>query len=141
MRFIEAYLPCASPTVTCWFWVATCPVAYWYLIGYHMAMNAAVIVRAARTRAGLSLRALADRAATSHSTLAFYESGRKVPTVETLDRIVRSAGYDLDVAMTPRVGNGDATARGRELIEALELAAMFPARHAPALEYPRFRRQ
>ncbi len=32
----------------------------------------------------------------------------------------------------------DRADRGRELIEALELAAQFPARHAEHLEYPKF---
>ena len=45
-----------------------------------------------------------DRAGTSHSTLAAYEAGRKVPTVETLDRVVRAAGYELAVELTPNVG-------------------------------------
>ncbi len=101
-------------------------------------MNAAVTLRTARRRAGLSLRSLAARAETSHSTLAAYEQGRKVPTVETLDRIVRAAGYELEVGLTPGVGGPDRTARGRELVEVLELAAQFPARHAPGLTFPRF---
>ena len=99
-------------------------------------MQAAVILRTARNRAGLSLRALATRAHTSHATLATYESGRKVPTVETLDRIVRAAGYEVDVELWPRVNGADAAARGKELADALELAAQFPANHAPTLEYP-----
>ncbi len=96
------------------------------------------MLRRARKRAGLTLRALATRAGTSHSTLAAYEAGRKVPTVETLDRILRAAGYDLGFDLTPSVGGSDRAARGRELVEVLELAAQFPGRHAPALEFPRF---
>ena len=101
-------------------------------------MEASSLVRRARTRAGLSLRELARRAGTSHSTLSAYETGRKVPTVETLDRIVRAAGYVAGVDLEPDVGGPDRAARGRELVEVLELAAMFPARHAPTLEFPRF---
>ena len=96
------------------------------------------MLRRARRRSGLSLRGLAARADTSHSTLSAYEAGRKVPTVETFDRIVRAAGYDLEIGLTPRVGGGDQTARGRELVEVLELAAQFPARHTATLEFPRF---
>jgi transcriptional regulator with XRE-family HTH domain len=103
-------------------------------------MDAATTLHRARTRAGLSLRALAARADTSHSTLAAYEAGRKVPTVETLDRIVRAAGYELEVELTPNVGGTDPDERGRELAEALELAAQFPARHAKVLTFPRFAR-
>jgi transcriptional regulator with XRE-family HTH domain len=101
-------------------------------------MDAASLFRRARRRSGMSLRALAARAGTSHATLAAYESGRKVPTVGTLDRVLRAAGFVPEIVLTPAVDAGDAAARGRELIEALELAAMFPARHDPTLTFPRF---
>jgi transcriptional regulator with XRE-family HTH domain len=101
-------------------------------------VNAGLTLRSARRRAGLSLRALAVRAETSHSTLAAYEAGRKVPTVDTFDRILRAAGFDVDLGLTPSVGGPDRAARGAELAEVLELAELFPARHAPVLEFPRF---
>jgi len=103
-------------------------------------MDAAVTLRRVRLRSGLSLRALAARADTSHSTLSAYEAGRKIPTVETLDRIVRAAGYELGVELTPAVGGADRAARGRELVEVLDLAAQFPARHAATLDFPVFPR-
>jgi transcriptional regulator with XRE-family HTH domain len=103
-------------------------------------MNSATLIRDARERAGFSLRELAARASTSHSTLAAYEQGRKTPTVNTLDRIVRAAGFAIDVTLSPRIGSeeGDRAARGRELVEVLELAAMFPAEHESALTFPKF---
>lgn len=101
-------------------------------------MDAATILRRARSAARLTLRELASRAETSHSTLAAYEAGRKIPSVETLDRIVRSAGFELDAGLSPSVGGADRAARGRELVEVLELAALFPARHAATLEFPKF---
>jgi transcriptional regulator with XRE-family HTH domain len=103
-------------------------------------LDAGRLIRTARRRAGLSLRELAARAGTSHSTLAAYEQGRTIPTVDTFDRVIRAAGFALDVALTPRVGDiaGDRGARGRELIDALELAAMFPARHADRIGFPPF---
>ncbi len=101
-------------------------------------MNAAADLRAVRLRAGLTLRELARRAGTSHATLAAYESGRKVPSVATFDRIVRAAGYRPGVELTPAVGGPDRADRGRELVEVLELAARFPARHARTLRFPRF---
>lgn len=103
-------------------------------------MDAALTLRQTRMRSGLTLRALAARADTSHSTLSAYETGRKVPTVETLDRIVRAAGFELGVELTPAVGGADRAARGRELVEVLDLAGRFPARHAAALEFPVFPR-
>ncbi len=86
----------------------------------------------------MSLRSLAARADTSHSTLAAYEADRKIPTVETLDRIVRAAGFELEVDMAPGIGGRDRAARGQELVDVLELAALFPARHSAKLEFPRF---
>ena len=113
-------------------------MAVWYPIRYHEDMDAAALLRRVRQRSGLSLRGLAARADTSHSALSAYESGRKVPSVETLDRIVRAAGYELGVELMPAVGGPDRAARGRELAAVLDLAEQFPARHAASLEFPAF---
>jgi transcriptional regulator with XRE-family HTH domain len=103
-------------------------------------MDAASTLRTARRRAGLSLRVLARRAGTSHATLAAYEAGRAVPRVDTLDRILRAAGYatDIDVSRRADATEAEREAKGEELRQALELAAMFPARHAQRLRFPRF---
>jgi transcriptional regulator with XRE-family HTH domain len=104
-------------------------------------VHAADTLRRARTRSGLSLRELARRAGTSHATLAAYEAGRVTPSVDTLDRIVHAAGFALAPELVPVPDPGeDRAARGRELVEVLELAALFPARHAPTLECPPFGR-
>jgi transcriptional regulator with XRE-family HTH domain len=114
-------------------------VAVRYPIGYHRAVDAAVTLRTARARAGLSLRGMARRAETSHATLRAYETGAKVPRVDTLDRLVRAAGFELEAALGAGPPDGDAAARARELVEALELAAAFPAEHDAELGFPRFR--
>lgn len=59
-----------------------------------------------RRRAGLSLRALAAAAGTSAPTLHAYEHGTKEPSLSVARRIVRAAGFDLDVRLA-------ATGRGR----------------------------
>ena len=104
-------------------------------------MRASDTIRRCRHRSGLTLRALAQLAHTSHSTLSAYESGRKVPSAATLERIVRATGCQIEVrvARTP-VPIGDVT-RGQELEEVLALAAMFPARHDPVLRAPVFGRR
>ena len=100
-------------------------------------MRADRLIRTARRRAGLSLRELAALAGTSHSTLAAYEQGRKTPNADTLDRILQAAGFTVDVVLTARPAR-DRDARGRELVEVLELAEQFPARHDAALRFPVF---
>ncbi len=89
-------------------------------------------MREARRRAGLSLRELGARAGTSHSTLSAYETGAKTPSVVTLERVLRAAGFALDLELSPRID------RGLELERVLELAAQFPARHDAELRFPRF---
>lgn len=101
-------------------------------------METTAILRAIRRRAHLPLRVLAARAGTSHSTLAAYERGRKVPGVDTLDRIVRAAGFELEIELIPSVAEPDRTARGEELFTVLDLASRFPAHHARTLEFPPF---
>ena len=50
------------------------------------------LLRTSRRGAGLTLRAAAAKAGTSHSTLAAYEAGRKSPTLPTLLRIFGAYG-------------------------------------------------
>jgi transcriptional regulator with XRE-family HTH domain len=104
-------------------------------------VDASALLRRARSAADLSLRALAHRAGTSHSTLAAYEAGRKEPSITTLERLLRAAGFELAVEMRPCIGGPDRRARGRELAEVLNLAEQFPARHTRRLQYPVFGRQ
>ncbi len=103
-------------------------------------MDASALLRRARVEAGLSLRSMAERAGTSHSTLAAYEAGRKAPSIKTLERLLRAAGFELGLEMRRCVGGPDRQARGRELAEVLLLAEQFPARHARTLKYPVFGR-
>ena len=88
----------------------------------------------------MTLRELAGLAATSHSTLAAYESGSKTPNANTFFRIIEAAGFAADVELSPRQRGTNALRRGDELVAVLELAAEFPARHAKTLEAPVFPR-
>jgi transcriptional regulator with XRE-family HTH domain len=101
-------------------------------------MDAALIIRTARGRSKLSLRALADRAGTSHATLSAYEKGRVDPTTAVLSRIVAAAGQSLETTLLSAPPDIDGLSRGDELLAVLELAELFPARHAPRLQFPVF---
>jgi transcriptional regulator with XRE-family HTH domain len=100
--------------------------------------SAAELLRRARKRTGLSLRAAAERASTSHATLSAYENGRKTPAVSTYLRILRAYGFAADIELSPRVREAAGYPRGEELEAVLELAEQFPARHSKTLTYPRF---
>ena len=57
-----------------------------------------------RTRAGLSQRALAERAGTTQSVVARIEGGQSSPTWATGERLLHAAGFQLDAARS--VGPG-----------------------------------
>jgi transcriptional regulator with XRE-family HTH domain len=101
-------------------------------------MDASEVLRSARARASLSLRELAKRAGTSHATLAAYEAGRKTPSFDTLNRIVRASGQERGATGFYTVFSGPE--REAEILQVLELAAAFPSRHTPTLECPVFGR-
>lgn len=87
----------------------------------------------------MSLRELAARAGTSHSAISAYETGRRIPTTATLERIARAAGFALGATLRPLTG-GDSDDRGAELEAVLALAEEFPARHSPDPPGPIFAR-
>jgi transcriptional regulator with XRE-family HTH domain len=102
-------------------------------------METGLIIRTARRRSKLSLRALASRAGTSHATLSAYEKGRVDPTTMVLSRIIAAAGQALEATLLGVPPSIDGMSRGEELIAVLELAEQFPARHASHIEFPVFR--
>ncbi len=59
------------------------------------------VIEDARQRAGLTKDELAQRAGTSRPTLSAYVHGRKSPRLDTAERIIREAGFELTV--TPRL--------------------------------------
>jgi len=54
-------------------------------------------IRRLRVRAGLTQAKLAQLGGTSQPAIAAYEAGRKTPTLRTLDRLTRAAGFELAV--------------------------------------------
>jgi transcriptional regulator with XRE-family HTH domain len=100
--------------------------------------STAALLASARAQAGLSLRELAERAQTSHTTLSAYEKGRKVPSVTTFLRILEACGNAVDIQLHPRIRERDGIPRGEELASVLTLAAQFPARASRHLNLPAF---
>src|SRR5680860_199265 len=76
------------------------PLVVTYLFGYHLLMLTQNLLERAREAAGLSQAALAKRAGTSRPTLSAYEHGRKSPTLDTAERILAEAGFDLTITPT-----------------------------------------
>jgi transcriptional regulator with XRE-family HTH domain len=60
------------------------------------------LVERARRIAGLSRAELARRSGTSRPTLAAYAAGAKTPNLATAERIVRAAGFELDLVPRPK---------------------------------------
>jgi transcriptional regulator with XRE-family HTH domain len=100
-------------------------------------VNAAVLLQVARRRSGLSRRQLAERGGTSASTLSAYESGASVPSVATLGRLLRAAGFEAEANLRP-VPPIDK----QELVEKIEALFSFveslPRRQRGPLRYPEF---
>lgn len=102
-----------------------------------MIVDAELLLQEVRARSGLSRRKLAALGGTSASTLGAYESGKSVPSVRTLERLVRSAGFELLAALHPALPMSDV--RREESIERLfDLTDQLPRRRRGALTYPRF---
>lgn len=103
-------------------------------------MDAASHLRAARQRAGLTQAELATRAGTSQAAVSQYERGAKEPTLSTLARLLAGAGSELRVG---ELGTGvvrptaaQLERAGSDLERVIELASMFPTRHAQQLPVP-----
>jgi transcriptional regulator with XRE-family HTH domain len=64
-------------------------------------LDPALLVREARSRAGLTQRELAARAGTSQSVVARVEAGQTRPGSETLRRLLEAAGFELRAEILP----------------------------------------
>jgi transcriptional regulator with XRE-family HTH domain len=59
------------------------------------------LVFAMREACGLSQRALAKRARTTQAVVARIELGLVSPTMETMRRLARAAGFDIEATLVP----------------------------------------
>lgn len=60
---------------------------------------AAALVQLARIKAGLSQRELAERASVPPTMVSAYERDRRQPSLETLRKLLRAAGFDLKMQL------------------------------------------
>lgn len=79
-------------------------------------MTASNLLRSSRLTSGISQGDLAARAHTSQPEISSIESGRRVPTVDTLERLLRQTGHRL-IAI-PGAGT-DAPETGERIASAL----------------------
>jgi transcriptional regulator with XRE-family HTH domain len=67
-------------------------------------MKAGSVVRQARRSAGITQRELARAAGVPQATVGRIEAGIVSPRVDTLQRLLAAAGYELSIE--PRLGKG-----------------------------------
>lgn len=65
------------------------------------AFDAAAVLRAARRRGQLTQSELARRSGTSQAAISDIERGRRQPTVDLLDRLLRACGTRITVLGEP----------------------------------------
>ncbi|MGH9189737.1 MAG: helix-turn-helix domain-containing protein [Acidimicrobiales bacterium] len=89
-------------------------------------MDAALLLRTARRRSGLTQKDLARRAATTQSSVAAYETGAKQPSMATLTRLVAAADLSVVLTLVPARSPvpGVVEAIGRSVSEGSETEAL-----------------
>ena len=80
------------------------------------------LIRMARREAGLTQKALADRAGTSQAAMSAYESGRRSPSVDTLCRILGAAGFEVRMRLSSPDTHEPALALAEKLLPPDQLA-------------------
>lgn len=63
--------------------------------------EAAALLQLARLKAGLSQRELAERAGVPATMVSAYERGKRQPTLPTLLRLLKAAGFEMRMHLEP----------------------------------------
>lgn len=95
-----------------------------------MSTSAAQLLQQARRHARLSQAELARRADLPRSVVNAYERGARDPGASTLLRLLRVAGYDVELDAAPRTPDPERAARLLEQV--LDLAELLPSRRRPS---------
>lgn len=90
---------------------------------------AAGLVLMAREDAGLSQRELADRVGVAQSEIARIESGKREPSIPTLQRILAGAGAELRFRLAP-LEDHDQVLAARQRTRSADQKRTGAARHA-----------
>jgi len=75
-------------------------------------MEISRLIKDARQSADITQNELARRAGTTQPAIAAYESGRRVPGIATLRRLLDACDHDLEVVARPRVRKGASSLSG-----------------------------
>jgi len=68
---------------------------------FHIPSPAAALLQLARIKSGLSQGQLSERAKVPATMISAYERDRRQPTVPTLMRLLKAAGFDLSMHLVP----------------------------------------
>jgi len=79
-----------------------------------MSTPASGLLRLARSKAGMTQAELGDRAGVPASMISAYERDRRQPTLATLLRLLKAAGYELRMHLVPYDDHDDVLAEARE---------------------------
>lgn len=77
-------------------------------------MHAGRLLRSARIRAGFSQRELSSRSGITQTSISQIESGKTSPRFATLDQLIATCGFELE--LVPRIGIGIDRTGMRELL-------------------------
>jgi len=67
----------------------------------HVPSPAAALLQLARIKSGLSQGQLSKRAGVPATMISAYERDRRQPTIPTLMRLLKGAGFDLSIHLVP----------------------------------------
>ena len=99
-------------------------------------MPGAELLARVRRAAGLSQDELASRAGTSRTAVSAYEHGRKSPALDTVDRLVSAAGYELDARPRVEFVAVPGARRGRVVLMPTRLPQLPAAQALATVELP-----
>ena len=91
---------------------------------------AAGLIRMARAKAGLSQAELAAAAGLTQQSISAYETGRKEPTLPTLQKLLAAAGFEMRIHLEPTDDHDATLAAYMKSLDAERRAALEEAQQA-----------